>query len=138
MFFSAITKFALKNSLGEIGRYYANKARQVPHVINHYTAGARLIGLTDRQLAKHYKDMQASFKDQKLKNSPYAKPLQFVIPAPQDSSKKSRNVKTKKMEIGPASSFENAQMQAARARGRRAIIGPSDAGHLMVSINDII
>ncbi|CAH1776219.1 unnamed protein product [Owenia fusiformis] len=76
LFFSAITKFAIKNSVGSVGRYYSNKARQMPHVLHHYTAGARLIGLTDRQLARHLKQMQS---DNKGNKSPYAQPLQFVI-----------------------------------------------------------
>ena len=33
LFFTAITRFAIKNSMGEIERYYANKMRQAPHVI---------------------------------------------------------------------------------------------------------
>ncbi|XP_013421474.1 uncharacterized protein LOC106181588, partial [Lingula anatina] len=93
LFFSAITKFALKNSVGEITRYYAQKARQVPHVISHYTAGARVIGLTDRQLARHLKDMQAIAKDQ---DSPYAKPLLFVVPAGSSAKKHSPDIAKKK------------------------------------------
>ena len=50
LLFSAITSFAMKNSMGEVEKYYAAKMRQAPHVISYYTAGVRLIGLNDRQL----------------------------------------------------------------------------------------
>ena len=49
--------------------------RQAPHVISSYTAGARLIGLSDRQLEQELRRMQKAAKDQ---DSPYAKPLPFV------------------------------------------------------------
>ena len=75
LFFTAITKFAIKNSVGEVERYYANKARQAPHVISCYTAGARLIGLNERQLEQEIRRMR---KAAKKSNSPYAKPLPFV------------------------------------------------------------
>ncbi len=43
-------------------RYYKNKYRRVnaPHVVMHYAAGARLIGLTEKQLARHLERLQAS------------------------------------------------------------------------------
>ena len=44
-------------------------------MISHYTAGARLIGLTTRQLEQQMKKMQ---KTAAKNDSPYAKPLQFV------------------------------------------------------------
>lgn len=74
LFFTAITSFAIKNSLGEIERYYATKMRQAPHVISCYTAGARLIGLNDRQLEQEIVRMQKAAKNQ---SSPYAQPLPF-------------------------------------------------------------
>ena len=43
-------------------RYYNTKYKrfQVPHVVNHYAAGARLIGLTDKQLKEHFDAIKAS------------------------------------------------------------------------------
>jgi len=49
--------------------------KEAPHVISHYTAGVRLIGLTTRQLERKMKEMQKSAAGN---DSPYAKPLQFV------------------------------------------------------------
>nr|XP_022318304.1 uncharacterized protein LOC111121356 isoform X3 [Crassostrea virginica] len=72
LFFTAITQFSLKRSLGEDFRYIT---RRQPHVLSHYTAGLRLIGLTDRQLALQMKRMQENVRNT---DSPYAKPLQFV------------------------------------------------------------
>ena len=50
-------------------------SHKVPHVISHYTAGVRLDGLNDKQLATAMRRMQ---KDAKKCDSPYAKPLPFV------------------------------------------------------------
>lgn len=72
LFFTAITQFSLKRSLGEDFRYITKRQ---PHVLSHYTAGLRLIGLTDRQLALQMKKMQEKSANT---DSPYAKPLQFV------------------------------------------------------------
>ena len=44
-------------------------------MISHYTAGARLIGLTTRQLTREMEKMQ---KTAEKNDSPYAKPLMFV------------------------------------------------------------
>jgi hypothetical protein len=86
MFFTAITKFAIKNSMGQFEQYYA-KARRVPHVIGHYNAGARLIGLTDKQMKRH---LAKILKTSKGVKSPYAKPLQFVTLAASKSSENKR------------------------------------------------
>jgi hypothetical protein len=75
LFFSAITRFTLKGTLGDIEKSYFARMRQSPHVISHYSAGVRLIGLTDRQLEREMKKMQRSVKQI---DSPYAKPLPFV------------------------------------------------------------
>lgn len=56
-------------------RYYAAKAKQAPHVISFYSAGARLIGLTDHQLEQQIRRMMKQNKNQ---NSPYAQPLSFL------------------------------------------------------------
>ena len=81
----------MKNSLGDIERYYAQKMRQAPHVISSYTAGARLIGLSDRQLEQELRRMQ---KEAKGQDSPYAKPLPFVH-FRKKSGKKSAKKKSK-------------------------------------------
>lgn len=43
-------------------RYYNTKYKkaQAPHVVMHYAAGARLIGLTEKQLTEHLKKIQMS------------------------------------------------------------------------------
>ncbi|XP_074640153.1 uncharacterized protein LOC141898228 [Tubulanus polymorphus] len=115
LFFSAITKFAIKNSLGEIERYYAAKSRHTPHVISHYTAGARLIGLTDRQIERTLARFEKAAKGT---NSPYAKPLHFVTP---DQGKK----KTKASEI-----------PTPRPRYRRAALTGADDIAIMQKIQE--
>ncbi|XP_053394787.1 uncharacterized protein LOC123524514 [Mercenaria mercenaria] len=72
MFYNAITHFSIKQTLADIER---NFRMQAPHVISHYAAGVRLIGLTTRQLERQMKKMQ---KSAAKNDSPYAKPLQFV------------------------------------------------------------
>jgi len=76
IFFSVITKFAMKHSLKEIERYYASKAKRSPHVVGHYAAGARVFGLTDKELRKTWKEFSHASKG---KDSPYAQPLNFVV-----------------------------------------------------------
>lgn len=41
-------------------RYYQTKYKKVkvPHVVAHYAAGARLIGLTDKQIAEHLENLK--------------------------------------------------------------------------------
>ena len=75
--FSALAKFMRKSalsSLSEIERYYNNKVRKSPHVVGHYAAGARLIGLTEKQMAKHLATLN-SVTDGENNDSPYAQPL---------------------------------------------------------------
>lgn len=72
MFYNAITHFSIKQTLADIEKTFR---KQAPHVISHYTAGVRLIGLTTRQLERQMKKMQ---KSAAKNDSPYAKPLQFV------------------------------------------------------------
>ncbi|XP_063401644.1 uncharacterized protein LOC134685637 [Mytilus trossulus] len=69
LFYTAITQFSMKTTLE------LEKKKIQPHVISHYTAGARLEGLTDRQLARQMKRLQRTAVHN---DSPYAKPLPFV------------------------------------------------------------
>lgn len=54
-------------------RYYHSKYKKVqtPHVIRHYAAGARLIGLSEKQIRQHLDKLRESSSDDK---SPYAQP----------------------------------------------------------------
>ncbi|XP_052775065.1 uncharacterized protein LOC128213426 isoform X2 [Mya arenaria] len=71
LFYLAITRFS-KLTLADIENLFRKHA---PHVISHYTAGVRLIGLTTRQMEREMAKMQ---KSAAKNDSPYAKPLQFV------------------------------------------------------------
>ena len=97
MFYKAITHFSIKQTLADIEKTFRKHA---PHVISHYTAGVRLIGLTTRQLERQMKRMQKSAAKY---DSPYAKPLQFV----QLSRKGQKNIvhrkKTKTIKEVPGS-----------------------------------
>lgn len=62
-----------QNAFCLLCRYYNNKVRKSPHVVGHYAAGARLIGLTEKQMAKHLATLSASGGDNQ--DSPYAQPL---------------------------------------------------------------
>lgn len=53
--------------------------KRQPHVIGHYAAGVRIVGLTDKQLARQMKKLQ---KTAKKHDSPYARPLPFVTLGP--------------------------------------------------------
>ncbi|XP_033629321.1 uncharacterized protein LOC117291613 [Asterias rubens] len=84
--FDALTQFMKSSALkqmDEIVGYYKNKYRRVnaPHVVMHYAAGARLIGLTEKQLARHLERLQASNQGNDLK-SPYAQPLHIFLTGP--------------------------------------------------------
>jgi hypothetical protein len=54
------------------------KRAQAPHVVGHYAAGARLIGLTEFQLRKHMETLKAKHAAGD-ENSPYAEPLHIVF-----------------------------------------------------------
>ena len=54
-----------------VRRYYNNKVRKAPHVVGHYAAGARLIGLTEREMAKRFATLSVGSKEA---DSPYAQP----------------------------------------------------------------
>lgn len=47
--------------------------RKSPHVVGHYAAGARLIGLTEKQMAKHLATLNQSGDENS--DSPYAQPV---------------------------------------------------------------
>ena len=66
----------MKHSLKEIERYYASKVKRSPHVVGHYAAGARVFGLTDKELRKTWKEFSHASKG---KDSPYAQPLDFLV-----------------------------------------------------------
>ena len=75
LLFSALTKFMRKtalSSLTEIEWYYHKKERKYPHVVAHYAAGARLIGLTEKQLAIHLANLCFKYK---AGDSPYCQPI---------------------------------------------------------------
>lgn len=61
-------------------RFYQTKSKriQVPHVVGHYAAGARLIGLTENQIRKRMERLKASHAAGGNK-SPYAEPLYIVF-----------------------------------------------------------
>ncbi|XP_054758612.1 uncharacterized protein LOC129264684 [Lytechinus pictus] len=91
--FDALTKFMKTSALKQMDvleRYFNTKYKraQAPHVVMHYAAGARLIGLTEKQLAQHLDRLQESNEEYDYK-SPYAEPLRIML-APQ------RNVRKKK------------------------------------------
>lgn len=54
------------------------KRIQAPHVVGHYAAGARVIGLTENQLRKHMESLKARHAAGDNK-SPYAEPLHIVF-----------------------------------------------------------
>lgn len=62
----------LSLSLCHVYRYYNNKVRKAPHVVGHYAAGARLIGLTEKEMAKRFATLSVSNKEA---DSPYAQPV---------------------------------------------------------------
>ncbi|XP_072046796.1 uncharacterized protein [Amphiura filiformis] len=84
--FDALTKFMRTSALkqmDEIVGYYNTKYKraQAPHVVMHYAAGARLIGLTEKQLVQHMKLLQQSNRENNYQ-SPYAQPLRFILMGP--------------------------------------------------------
>ena len=87
----------MKHSLKEIERYYASKARYTPHVVGHYAAGARVEGLTDKELRKTWQDLSQASKG---KNSPYAQPLNFVISTNRGAGYKKKTIRSRKKQVG--------------------------------------
>lgn len=92
LLFSALTKFMRKtalSSLTEIEWYYHKKERKYPHVVAHYAAGARVIGLTEKQLSIHLANLRFKYK---AGDSPYCQP---VCRLPEEKTKPSVNRKMK-------------------------------------------
>jgi len=85
VFFSVITKFAMRHSLKEIERYYASKSRHTPHVVAHYAAGACVEGLSEKELRQEWRHLLMASKG---KDSPYAQPLNFYATTPHTQRKK--------------------------------------------------
>jgi len=93
IFFSVITKFAMKHSLKEIEHYYASKTPHAPHVVGHYAAGARVVGLTDRELRRTWKDLSAASKGM---DSPYAQPLNFFMLSDHNKGDQKKTIRLKR------------------------------------------
>jgi len=91
IFFSVITKFAMRHSLKEIERYYASKSRHTPHVVAHYAAGACVEGLSEKELRQEWKHL---FLANKGKDSPYAQPLNFCMTTRPARSEKGKGNKS--------------------------------------------
>ena len=75
-----------------IYRYYNAKVHKSPHVLGHYAAGARLIGLTEKQMAQHLATLNQSGDENS--DSPYAQPVslfsapgKFIKPAARRNGK---------------------------------------------------
>lgn len=66
--------------------------RKSPHVVGHYAAGARLIGLTEKQMAKHLATLNQSGDENS--DSPYAQPVSLFA-SPIKLLKPRRNGKIK-------------------------------------------
>lgn len=111
--FDALTKFMKTSALKQIDvleRYFNTKYKkaQAPHVVMHYAAGARLIGLTEKQLVQHLDRLQESNEEYDYK-SPYAKPLRIML-TPQ------RKKKTKKKKKTPAAAATEEPIAEERPR----------------------
>ena len=73
-------------------RYYNTKVRHAPHVVGHYAAGARLIGLTEKQMAQHLATLNESGDENS--DSPYAQPVcLFASPVKMISSRRHNKIK---------------------------------------------
>ncbi|XP_071487181.1 uncharacterized protein [Diadema antillarum] len=99
--FDALTKFMKTSALKQMDvleRYFNTKYKraQAPHVVMHYAAGARLIGLTEKQLVQHLDRLQASNEGYDYK-SPYAEPLRIML-TPQRTPRKKKKKPKKAVE----------------------------------------
>lgn len=79
----ALTQFMKRSalhSINEIVGFYHTKYKriQAPHVVGHYAAGARVIGLTENQLRRRLESLKARHAAGDNK-SPYAEPLHIVF-----------------------------------------------------------
>ncbi|KAK3736135.1 hypothetical protein QZH41_004642 [Actinostola sp. cb2023] len=100
MLFEALTNFMKRSalhSLNEIVGFYHTKYKriQAPHVVGHYAAGARLIGLTEFQLRKHMETLKARHAAGD-ENSPYAEPLHIVFGSVAKKKRKKQKPQPKK------------------------------------------
>eukprot|EP00057_Strongylocentrotus_purpuratus_P026087 XP_011680561.1 PREDICTED: uncharacterized protein LOC105445997 isoform X1 [Strongylocentrotus purpuratus] len=100
--FDALTKFMKTSALTQMDvlqRYFNTKYKraQAPHVVMHYAAGARLIGLTEKQLVQHLDRLQASNEDSDYK-SPYAEPLRIMLAPLLNVRKKKKRRKDESVE----------------------------------------
>ena len=73
-------------------RYYNNKVRKAPHVVGHYAAGARLIGLTEREMAKRFATLSVGSKEA---DSPYAQPVVGIFLNKQKALRMTGKIKLK-------------------------------------------
>jgi hypothetical protein len=102
LLFDALTEFMKKSALkaaDEIVGYYAKKYKKVvkahnmnkgAHVVGHYADGARLIGLTEKQIYRELKRLRMySNLTKDEKNSPYAQPLNLSFMKTQPRTKRS-------------------------------------------------
>ncbi|XP_068687757.1 uncharacterized protein [Montipora foliosa] len=99
LLFEALTQFMKRSalqSLNEIVGFYHTKYKriQAPHVVGHYAAGARLIGLTENQLRRHMESLKARHAAGDNK-SPYAEPLHIVFGKVARKKRPQTSVKTK-------------------------------------------
>nr|XP_002129913.1 uncharacterized protein LOC100186906 isoform X1 [Ciona intestinalis] len=109
LLFDALTEFMKKSALKEaheIVGYYAKKYKKVvksynankgAHVVGHYADGARLIGLTEKQIVQQLKKLQLcqNFENKGEKESPYAQPLQLSVLRSVTTTPNSRRRKNK-------------------------------------------
>ena len=98
VFFSVITKFAMRHSLKEIERYYASKSRHTPHVVAHYAAGACVEGLSEKELRQEWRHLLMASKG---KDSPYAQPLNFYTTSPKKKPNQIKKRSSNKNMISP-------------------------------------
>lgn len=144
LLFDALTEFMKKSALkaaDEIVGYYAKKYKKVvktynmnkgAHVVGHYADGARLIGLTEKQIYRELKRlrMYSNFtKDER--NSPYAQPLHLALlktsrpksirPPKRVNSARSCNSSNNSAKIAPTTRLQERQHKADRERAQRAL-----------------
>lgn len=136
-------KSALKQA-DEIVGYYSKKYKKVvktynmnkgAHVVGHYADGARLIGLTEKQIYRELKRLKEySNLTTDEQNSPYAQPLHLALLKTANKRKKIRRPKR----VNSARSFNSnnsrspqlsprAQEQAAASVGKSLPIRESQA-----------
>ncbi|XP_013386317.1 uncharacterized protein LOC106155849 [Lingula anatina] len=100
--YDALTRFlkscALANMDEIVGFYHTTyKHVQAPHVVGYYAAGARVIGLNEKELVQHFENIRAhnAAYGEKYEKSPYAQ-QPHVIPSGRTSYKHNMARNTKK------------------------------------------